>query len=93
MPEAFDSDEFIRHAYRRLDLSLGVGLGAVKGRVFRIGHLGSLNELELLGGLAGVEMMLRDFGVRVPLGAGVAAAQEFLLGGGLGGPLRCLTQE
>ena len=93
MPEAFDSDEFIRHAYRRLDLSLGVGLGAVKGRVFRIGHLGSLNELELLGGLAGVEMMLRDFGVRVPLGAGVAAAQEFLLGGGLGGPLRCLPQE
>ena len=93
MPEAFDSDEFIRHAYRRLDLSLGVGLGAVKGRVFRIGHLGSLNEMELLGGLAGVEMMLRDFGVRVPLGAGVAAAQEFLLGGGLGGPLRCLPQE
>ena len=79
MPEAFDSDEFIRHAYRRLDLSLGVGLGAVKGRVFRIGHLGSLNEMELLGGLAGVEMMLRDFGVRVPLGAGVAAAQDFLL--------------
>ena len=79
MPAGFDSDEFIRHAYRRLDLSLGVGLGAVKGRVFRIGHLGSLNEMELLGGLAGVEMMLRDFGVRVPLGAGVAAAQEFLL--------------
>jgi alanine-glyoxylate transaminase/serine-glyoxylate transaminase/serine-pyruvate transaminase len=79
MPAGVDSDEFIRHAYRRLDLSLGVGLGAVKGRVFRIGHLGSLNEMELLGGLAGVEMMLRDFGVRVPLGAGVAAAQEFLL--------------
>ena len=79
MPPGFDTDEFIRHAYRRLDLSLGVGLGAVKGTVFRIGHLGSLNELELLGGLAGVEMMLKDFGVRVPLGAGVAAAQEFLL--------------
>jgi alanine-glyoxylate transaminase / serine-glyoxylate transaminase / serine-pyruvate transaminase len=39
-----------------------------------------LNELELLGGLAGVEMALRDFGVPVRLGAGVAAAQEFLLG-------------
>src|SRR5574341_425089 len=57
----FDSDELIRHAYRRLELSLGVGLGAVKGKVFRIGHLGSLNELDLLGGLAGVEMMLKDF--------------------------------
>jgi alanine-glyoxylate transaminase/serine-glyoxylate transaminase/serine-pyruvate transaminase len=80
MPAGFDSDAFIRQAYARLDLSLGIGLGDVKGKVFRIGHLGSLNELELLGGLAGVEMALRDFGVPLRLGAGVAAAQEFLLG-------------
>ncbi|MEK7386378.1 MAG: aminotransferase class V-fold PLP-dependent enzyme [candidate division NC10 bacterium] len=80
LPPGFDSDELIRHAYRRLELSLGVGLGAVKGKVFRIGHLGSLNELDLLGGLAGVEMMLKEFGVPVKLGAGLAAAQEFLLG-------------
>jgi len=79
MPAGFDSDAFIRQAYASLDLSLGIGLGDVKGKVFRIGHLGSLNELELLGGLAGVEMALRDFGVPVRLGAGVAAAQEFLL--------------
>jgi alanine-glyoxylate transaminase/serine-glyoxylate transaminase/serine-pyruvate transaminase len=81
MPQGFDSDELVRLAYRRLELSLGVGLGAVRGKVFRIGHLGSLNELELLGGLAGVEMMLRELGVPVRLGAGLAAAQEFLLGG------------
>jgi alanine-glyoxylate transaminase/serine-glyoxylate transaminase/serine-pyruvate transaminase len=56
-----------------------VGLGAVKGKVFRIGHLGSLNELELLGALAGVELMLKDFGVPIRLGAGLAAAEEFLL--------------
>jgi alanine-glyoxylate transaminase/serine-glyoxylate transaminase/serine-pyruvate transaminase len=80
MPQGFDSDELVRLAYRRLELSLGVGLGAVRGKVFRIGHLGSLNELELLGGLAGVEMMLRELGVPVRLGAGLAAAQEFLLG-------------
>ncbi|MEX2145909.1 MAG: aminotransferase class V-fold PLP-dependent enzyme [Candidatus Rokuibacteriota bacterium] len=79
MPAGFDSDDFIRHANTRLDMSLGMGLGAVKGRVFRIGHLGSLNELELLGGLAGVEMMLKDFGVPVRLGAGLAAAQDYLL--------------
>jgi len=79
LPSGFDSNQLVRHAYRRLELSLGVGLGAVKGRVFRIGHLGSLNELDLLGGLAGVEMMLREFGVPVTLGAGLAAAQEFLL--------------
>jgi alanine-glyoxylate transaminase/serine-glyoxylate transaminase/serine-pyruvate transaminase len=79
MPDGLDSDDFIRHANTRLDMSLGMGLGAVKGKVFRIGHLGSLNELELLGGLAGVEMMLKEFGVPVRLGAGLAAAEEYLL--------------
>lgn len=79
MPEGFDSDTYLAHANRRLDMSLGVGLGKVKGKVFRIGHLGSLNELELLGGLAGVEMTLRSFGVNVPLGAGLAAAETYLL--------------
>lgn len=79
MPEGFDSDAYLAHANRRLDMSLGVGLGKVKGKVFRIGHLGSLNELELLGGLAGVEMTLRSFGVNVPLGAGLAAAETYLL--------------
>jgi alanine-glyoxylate transaminase / serine-glyoxylate transaminase / serine-pyruvate transaminase len=80
MPEGFDSDAFVAHVYRRLNLSLGVGLGDVKGRAFRIGHLGSLNELELLGGLAGVEMMLKEFGVPVRAGSGLTAAEEFLTG-------------
>jgi len=80
MPEGFDSDAFVAHVYRRLNLSLGVGLGDVKGRAFRIGHLGSLNELELLGGLAGIEMMLKEFGVPVRPGSGLAAAEEFLTG-------------
>jgi alanine-glyoxylate transaminase/serine-glyoxylate transaminase/serine-pyruvate transaminase len=79
MPPGLDSDAYIAHANRALDLSLGVGLGEVKGRVFRIGHLGSLNELELLAGLAGVEMTLKSFGVPVALGAGLAAAETFLL--------------
>jgi len=78
MPSGFDSDEFVRFAAQRLDLSLGIGLGVVKGKVFRIGHLGNLNEIDLLGGLAGVEMMLKEFGVPVRLGAGLAASQEFL---------------
>jgi alanine-glyoxylate transaminase / serine-glyoxylate transaminase / serine-pyruvate transaminase len=78
MPAGFDSDAYLQHAYKRLGLSLGVGLGAVKGKVFRIGHLGSLNELELLGGLAGVEMTLKEFGVPLTLGAGLGAAEEYL---------------
>jgi len=78
LPAGFDSDAFVRHAYTKLNFSLGVGLGDVKGKVFRIGHLGSLNELELLGALAGVEMMLKDFGVPIRLGAGLAAAEDYL---------------
>ena len=80
MPPGLDSEAFVQHAYRRIELSLGVGLGDVKGRVFRIGHLGSLNEMDLLGGLAGAEMMLKEFGVPLKLGSGLAAAEEFLVG-------------
>ena len=79
MPDGFDSDAFIAHAQKSLDMSLGIGLGKTKGRVFRIGHLGNLNEMELLGGLAGVEMTLKSFGVPVPLGAGLSAAESYLL--------------
>jgi alanine-glyoxylate transaminase/serine-glyoxylate transaminase/serine-pyruvate transaminase len=79
MPRGFDSDLFIDHALKLIDLPLGKGLGKVKGRLFRIGHLGSLNELELLGVLAGIEMALKSFGVKVPLGAGLAAAETYLL--------------
>lgn len=79
MPEGFDSDAYLAHAQKVLDLSLGVGLGKVKGKVFRIGHLGSLNEMDLLGGLAGMEMTLKSFGVDLPLGAGLAAAEGYLL--------------
>lgn len=79
MPDGFDSDGFVAHAQKSLDMSLGIGLGKVRGKVFRIGHLGSLNELELLGGLAGLEITLKSFGIPVPLGAGLAAAETYLL--------------
>lgn len=79
MPVGFDADAYIEHAHSKLELSLGMGLGEAKGRVFRIGHLGSLNELELLGALSGVEMTLRSFGIEMPLGAGLAAAETYLL--------------
>ncbi len=86
MPDGFDSDAYIAHAQRSLEISLGPGLGKVKGKIFRIGHLGSFNELELLGALAGVEMTLKSFGVPVPLGAGLAAAETYLLQTAAGGP-------
>jgi alanine-glyoxylate transaminase/serine-glyoxylate transaminase/serine-pyruvate transaminase len=75
VPEDADARRVIDVAFRRYDLSLGGGLARLAGRVFRIGHLGDVNELMLLGALAGVEMSLADAGIDVTLGSGVAAAQ------------------
>jgi alanine-glyoxylate transaminase/serine-glyoxylate transaminase/serine-pyruvate transaminase len=79
MPNGSDSDRFMAVTLERYDLSLGQGLGKQKGQLFRIGHLGDLNELMLLGTLAGVEMGLRVAGVPHRSG-GVAAAMEHLAG-------------
>ena len=53
-----------------------VGLGDVAGKVFRIGHLGSLTDVMALSGIATAEMVMVDLGLPIRLGAGVAAAQE-----------------
>ena len=76
MPEGTDSGAVIATARERFGLSLGVGLGKVKGLVLRIGHLGSLSELEVLAAVAGVEMALSESGIDVRLGSGVAAAEQ-----------------
>ena len=76
LPDGFDSGELLKHAYHRYGLSLGAGLSKVAGRVFRIGHLGDVNELMLLSAIAGSEMAMRDLGVPVTAGSGVAAAEE-----------------
>jgi alanine-glyoxylate transaminase/serine-glyoxylate transaminase/serine-pyruvate transaminase len=79
MPEGSDADAFRRVALDRFDLSLGTGLGKLRGKIFRIGHLGDFNDLMLAGTLCGVEMALKAFGLAVELGAGLAAAQGYLL--------------
>jgi alanine-glyoxylate transaminase/serine-glyoxylate transaminase/serine-pyruvate transaminase len=76
MPEGLDSNALIARARERFDLALGVGLGKLRGKVFRIGHLGSLNELEVLATIGGVEMALRESGHQVALGSGSAAAED-----------------
>jgi alanine-glyoxylate transaminase/serine-glyoxylate transaminase/serine-pyruvate transaminase len=77
VPEGFDSGDVIKIAYLRYGLSLGSGLSKVAGKVFRIGHLGDLNELMLMSGLSGAEMAMRDIGIPVEAGSGVAAAEEY----------------
>mgnify|MGYP000299940440 FL=1 len=58
MPDGVDADAVRRIILERFDMSLGTGLGKLKGRAFRIGHLGDINELTLMGTLSGVEMGL-----------------------------------
>ncbi|MCO5573655.1 hypothetical protein L7F22_027427 [Adiantum nelumboides] len=79
VPSYIDSTQVVRQAWKKYNLSLGLGLNKVAGKVFRIGHLGHLNELQLLGALAGVEMVLKDVGYPVELGSGVAAASAYLM--------------
>jgi alanine-glyoxylate transaminase/serine-glyoxylate transaminase/serine-pyruvate transaminase len=76
IPDGVDAKGVIARAFDRYDLALGAGLGPLAGKAFRIGHLGDLNELMLLGALGGVEMALRDCGVKLTPGSGVAAAAE-----------------
>jgi alanine-glyoxylate transaminase/serine-glyoxylate transaminase/serine-pyruvate transaminase len=77
MPDGHDADELRALILERYDVSLGAGLGKLAGRVFRIGHLGDLNDVWLAGALAGVEMGLVGAGVPVRSG-GVQAALDHL---------------
>ncbi|SEB48892.1 aminotransferase class V-fold PLP-dependent enzyme [Rhodobacter sp. 24-YEA-8] len=77
VPEGHDARQVIARAYDRYGLSLGAGLSVVAGKVFRIGHLGDLNELMLMMALGGAEMSMRDVGIPIEAGSGVAAAEEF----------------
>jgi alanine-glyoxylate transaminase / serine-glyoxylate transaminase / serine-pyruvate transaminase len=76
MPKGIDADAVRKLIYERFDLSLGTGLGKVKGRMFRIGHLGDCNDLTLMATLAGCEMGLKLSGVKLA-GSGVQAAMEY----------------
>jgi len=75
MPEGVDADEVRKLIYERYDCSLGTGLGKVKGRMFRIGHLGDCDDLTLITAIAGCEMGLKAAGVALQ-GSGVQAAMD-----------------
>jgi alanine-glyoxylate transaminase/serine-glyoxylate transaminase/serine-pyruvate transaminase len=77
VPPGVNGAEIIDVAYRRYNLALGAGLARMAGKLFRIGHLGDLNELMLMGALAGSEMAMRDVGMKITPGSGVAAAEDY----------------
>jgi alanine-glyoxylate transaminase/serine-glyoxylate transaminase/serine-pyruvate transaminase len=76
VPEGFSGADVISRAFRRYNLALGAGLSQVAGKLFRIGHLGDLNELMCLAAITGSEMAMRDIGIKVEPGSGAAAAEE-----------------
>jgi alanine-glyoxylate transaminase/serine-glyoxylate transaminase/serine-pyruvate transaminase len=79
MPEGFNAEEIRKICFERFNVSLGGGLGPLGGKVFRIGHLGDLNEPMILGTLATVEMALEIAGVPHAKG-GVDSAMQYLAG-------------
>lgn len=76
-PEGIDADVVRKTIYERFNMSLGTGLGKMKGRMFRIGHLGEANDLTLMATLAGVEMGLKLSGITIKA-SGVTAAMDYL---------------
>ena len=77
VPEGINSNDVIGRAYKRYNLALGAGLSKLAGKLFRIGHMGDLNELMLLAAISGCEMAMSDVGIPIPAGVGVAAAQQY----------------
>ncbi|WP_457648380.1 L-aspartate--glyoxylate aminotransferase BhcA [Profundibacter sp.] len=75
-PEGFDANQIVTRASEKYGTAFGAGLGQVAGKLFRIGHLGSLPDVLALAGIATAEMCMKDLGFDITLGAGVAAAQE-----------------
>jgi alanine-glyoxylate transaminase/serine-glyoxylate transaminase/serine-pyruvate transaminase len=77
VPEDKDARTVISTAFSKYNISLGAGLSEVAGKVFRIGHVGDMNDVSMLGAIAGVEMALLDNGFDIVPGSGVAAAIEY----------------
>lgn len=77
MPPGIDAERVRQTALDRYNVSLGGGLDNLKGKVFRIGHMGDLNEPMLLGALAAVEMSFKTAGIPHTKG-GVEAAMAYL---------------
>jgi alanine-glyoxylate transaminase / serine-glyoxylate transaminase / serine-pyruvate transaminase len=77
VPESVDAREVIRIGYERYNASFGSGLSRLAGKVFRIGHLGDLNEGMCLTALSIAEMALAEAGAKIVFGSGVGAAQAW----------------
>lgn len=78
VPEGVDASALLARLYERFGVKLAGGQGRLKGRIIRIGHFGEVDEFDILGALASIELVLVELGQSVTLGAGVAAAGSVL---------------
>ena len=77
-PDGLDTGKLVKHLRDRYGVSIMGGQDAVKGKIFRVAHLGYFDTFDILTSVAALEMALADLGVKVPHGAGVAAAEAVL---------------
>lgn len=76
-PQGIDSNKIVKHAYSRYNLSIGIGLSQVNGKVFRIGHLGNMDELMMCSAISGAEMAMIDSGMKIKPGSGIGPAIQY----------------
>ena len=93
VPDHVDANDVLRIAYRDYSASFGSGLGKLGGKVFRIGHLGDLNEGMVLTALTIAEMALVRAGAQIALGSGVGAAQTYFAGAEMERPALFVAAE
>jgi aspartate aminotransferase-like enzyme len=79
MPQGIDSDQVLEYLRDKMNITLAEGQDQLKGKVIRIAHIGYMGAFDVITAIAALEMALRKFGVEIPFGRGVAAAQEVLM--------------
>ena len=79
LPEGIDADKVLDYLRDKMNITLAEGQDQLKGKVIRIAHIGYMGAFDVITAIAALEMALRKFAVEIPLGRGVAAAQEVLM--------------
>jgi aspartate aminotransferase-like enzyme len=79
LPEGIDADQVLDYLRDHMNITLAEGQDQLKGKVIRIAHVGYMGAFDVITAVAALEMALRKFGVELPFGKGVAAAQEVLM--------------
>ncbi len=79
LPPGIDADQVLEYLRDKMNITLAEGQDQLKGKVIRIAHIGYMGAFDVITAIAALEMALRKFGVEIPFGRGVAAAQEVLM--------------